>query len=75
MQRFARGTGPRDGSANAKEHFAIKTRRVGLFTQYNLLWDCRNIVRCLWIFATQVSGITGSCVFNDRVGVALGSLV
>jgi len=71
VQELARRTSPSDGSAYAKEHFAIQTRRVRLHAQHYLLWDRWNIVLCIWFLSTQVAGIASSGLFDDRLSSAL----
>ena len=72
VQEPARGTGPRDGGLDAEEYPAIETRRLGLFAECNFLWHRWNFIRRVRNFPTQLAGITGGGLCDDRVGVALG---
>ena len=72
LQKSARGTGPRNGNAHAEEHPAIPTRWVGLHAEYYFLWGRWNIIFFLRDFPTQLAGVPGAGLPNDRAGVTLG---
>ena len=72
MQKLARRASPRDGIASTEEYPASETRRVGLCAEHNLLWQRWIIVHSLWHLSTQMAGIAGGRLFDDRAGVALG---
>lgn len=72
MQRLARGAGPCDGIAYAKEYPAIETRRFGLCTEHDLLRERWNIIHSFRHLSTPMAGIAGDRLFADRSGVALG---
>jgi len=58
----------------AKRTFArglIQTSRVRLHAEYDFLWNRWNIVHWLWVLPTQVAGIAGGGLLDDRVGPAL----
>src|SRR4030095_721527 len=73
MQEFARRAGSGNGSTHAKEHSAIQTCGVRLCTQHNLLWNRWIIVHSLRRIPTQMAGVAGGRLFDDRAGTTLGS--
>lgn len=72
VQESARGTSPRDGGVDAEEHPAIETRRLGLFAEHNFLRRCWDFVHCVWNIPTQLAGIAGCRLCDDRARFALG---
>ena len=74
LQGLARRTGPCHGSIDAKEHLTVQTRRLGLFTEYDLLRDCGAIIFSLRAFSAAVAWLAGTRLFDDRTGIALGGI-
>lgn len=72
VQESARGPSPRDGGVTAEEHPAIEARRLGLFAEHNFLRRSWDFVHCVWNIPTQLAGIAGCRLRDNRAGIALG---